>query len=200
MTISREQLLAVMPRIRGRVDLWLDPLNAAVAEFGVQHPAEFLAQLAVESLELTRLEENLNYSAKRLMDVWPARFPTLEIATGYANSPAAIAEKVYGGRMGNDPEGSGDGWRYRGRGPIQTTGKENYTRCGAGLGLPLLHEPELLLEPGHGARSAAWYWSTKGCDEIAGDINAVTRKINGGLHGLNERRRYLASALAAEIA
>ena len=198
--LTRDQLLAVMPRIRSNADLWLEPLNAAIGEFGVVHVGPFLAQLAVESLELTRLEENLNYSARRLMEVWPKRFPTLEVAAGYANNPSALAEKVYGDRMGNGPEGSGDGYRYRGRGPIQTTGKDNYRAVAQGLGLPLLHEPERLLEPAVGARSAAFYWASKGCDDIAHDIHAVTRRINGGLHGLNERRRYLASAQAAGLA
>lgn len=180
---------------------WLVPLAAAEEEFGIVGKvpvAMFHATLAHESSRFTRLEENLNYSAERLMAVWPKRFQTVASAQAVARNPAMIAEKVYGGRMGNiDP---GDGWKYRGRGLIQLTGKANYRACGVALGLDLLNEPELLLEHGPAARSAGWFWSSHGCQAFAeaGDFEAVTKRINGGLTGMADRQALLDLELAED--
>lgn len=110
-----------------RASTWLDPINAALDRWGIDTPARvahFLAQVGVESGGLARVEENLSYSAERLMTVWPSRFKTLAAAQAYARNPEALANKVYGGRMGSTQPG--DGWRYRGRGLKQLTGRNNY--------------------------------------------------------------------------
>lgn len=190
--ITREQLLAIMPRAGVRSALFLEPLNMAMAQFEILTPgreAAFLAQLGHESQDLTRLDENLNYSAERLCQVWPRRFPSLEAALPFAHKPIALAERVYGGRMGNGPQGSGDGYRYHGRGPIQVTGKDMYRDCGAALGLALIADPDKLIEPGPGARSAGWVWRFKGCNELADveDFELITRRINGGRGGYDDR-------------
>jgi putative chitinase len=135
------------------------------------------------------LEENLNYSAERLVAVWPSRFPTKAAAEPYARQPDKLANKVYANRLGNGNEASGDGWRYRGRGPIQLTGKANYEKCGAGIGEDLVRFPCLLLTPSVGLASAGWFWHTRGCNRLADedDHRAITRIINGGQLGLDDR-------------
>jgi putative chitinase len=155
----------------------------------------FLAQTAHESAGFTRLTENLNYSATGLAATWPARFRGADgqpnaLARGLHRQPEAIANVVYANRMGNGPEASGDGWRYRGRGLLQITGRAQYQRCGAALGLPLVEQPDLLAQPGPAVLSAAWFWQVNGLNELAdaGDFEAITRRINGGLNGLAERR------------
>lgn len=149
--------------------------------------AGFLGQVAHESEGFTHFEENLNYSAQDLMRTWPTRFPDLAHTTGYVDSPQALAYLVYGGRMGNTQ--SGDGWAFHGRGPIQITGRAEYALCGAAISEDLLDTPELLLQTGPGASSAAWFWSAHGCNEMA-DTQAwdqITRRINGGTDGLADR-------------
>lgn len=151
----------------------------------------FLAQLGHESNGLTVKAENLNYSASRLMEIWPGRFPTREIANKYANNPEKLANFVYGGRMGNvDP---GDGYRYRGRGYIQLTGRETYREIGKIAGLDLENEPELAAKPENAVRIACAFWTwkkiNKQCD--AGDFTGVTQRINGGTNGLSDRLDWL---------
>ena len=144
--------------------------------------------------DLTRLVENLNYSAERLMVVWPARFPTYAKAQQFAGNPEKLANEVYGGRMGNDSPG--DGWRFRGRGPIQLTGRYNYTQFATATDddTPLT-TPGLLCEPVYGALSACWYFVTRTTPRA--DIETVTREVNGGLHGLADRRRRYERARTA---
>jgi putative chitinase len=163
---------------------------------GIGRMAAFLAQIAHESGQLTRLSENLNYSAKRLLQVWSGRFPTLEKALVYERNPEKLACFVYARRLGNGDEASGDGWRYRGRGLIQLTGRGNYRAAAQGIGLPLEEQPELLVQPGPAALSAAWFWKSHGLNELADDRNddndtedfrTITRRINGGIVGLKER-------------
>ncbi|MCI0562000.1 MAG: glycoside hydrolase family 19 protein [Nitrososphaera sp.] len=151
--------------------------------------AAFLAQVDHESAGFTRLEENLNYSAKRLCAVWPRRFPTLDAAKPYARHPERLANKIYSGRMGNGPEVSGDGYRYRGRGFLQLTGRDNYTRCGADLDKPFVSQPHLVALPAYAVGTAIWFWKTNGCGVLAEreDMPALTKRINGGLNGLEER-------------
>lgn len=162
--------------------------------------ALFLAQLEHECPGLNPTEEKLNYSARRLPQVWPSRFPTEEIARRYAGNPEALANRVYANRMGNGDEASGDGWRYRGRGFIQLTGKENYERFGRliDLGVDLVRRPDLALEYGVGAHIAVAYWVSRGCNELAdrGDVEGVTRRINGGIIGLADRTRQYRRILA----
>lgn len=193
--VPPELLRVAMPRCPDLVE-WADELSDALAWAEIRSPAEvamFLAQVGHESADLTRLEENMNYSAQRLTEVWPRRYPTLEAAAPYARNPEALANHTYGGRMGNTMRG--DGWRFRGRGAIQLTGRENYTRCKAGTGLPLLTHPDRLAQCSrYAAMSAAWYW----LDRVTpgASLEVVTRQVNGGTHGLDDRRRRLNRILA----
>lgn len=178
---------------------WLDPLEEAFAKYDISTPkrqAAFIGQCAHESANFKTLEENLNYKPEALMRVWPSRFPDLPTAMKYAHNQEAIANKVYGGRMGNGVEETGDGWKYHGRGLIQLTGKENYANCGSGIGVDLLSNPGLLNTPQYAAMSAAWFWNKKGLNSLAdsGDIDTMTKRINGGLIGLDDRKAKIAKA------
>lgn len=181
--------------------VWLPAVQAACDRFEINNPnrvAAFLAQCGHESGGFTRLLENLNYSAEALMRVWPSRFPTMEVAMRYHRQPEKIANNVYGNRMGNGPESSGDGWRYRGRGLKQLTGKSNYTACSKGLGKDLVAEPELLLTPEFAALSAGWFWKANNCSPLADarEFELLTKRINGGLIGLADRKTRYEKALA----
>lgn len=146
---------------------------------------DFLGQVLHESSGLSRLSENLNYSAERLCAVWPKRFSTLADAQPYARNPEALANKVYGGRMGNTQ--AGDGWLYRGRGPIQLTGRDNYAAVGALLGMDLINEPELMEQPEIALRATVAWWEDRIPDSFLGDVEKVTKRVNGGLIGLADR-------------
>jgi len=168
---------------------------AELEPFGVlawkRRADHFLAQVLHETNGLTILVEGLSYSAKRLTQVWPKRFPSLQAAAPYADNPRALANKVYGGRMGNvDPD---DGWRYIGRGLLQLTGRSAYRQIGAALGLDLEGFPMLVLEPEHCLRVAGAVWLEKRCNEFADvdSISQVTKAINGGLIGLEDRLSWL---------
>jgi putative chitinase len=181
--------------------IWGEPVGRAGEDFYLSTPqreAYWLAQTAHESAGYSRLVENLNYSAAGLLATFRKYFNSAS-AADYAHHPEAIANRVYANRLGNGDEASGDGWLYRGRGLIQITGKRNYERCGDGLGADLLAEPELLCEPLHAALSAGWFWRTNGCNELAdaGAFASVTRRINGGLNGQDDREAWLARVLAA---
>lgn len=156
--------------------------------------AHFMAQTHVESMGYTRLVESLGYSAKRLVQVWPRRFPTLAAAAPYANNPRMLAEKTYGGRMGNTQPG--DGWRFIGRSIKQITGRENYTKCAARTGLDLVNNPELAADPEHSVHIACDYWGSRCINPMADhdDLEDVTQAINGGLNGINDRRAMLGKA------
>lgn len=152
----------------------------------------FLAQIGHESAGLRVQEENLNYSATRLRQVWPGRFRSAAAAAACANRPEALANRVYGGRMGNvEP---GDGWRYRGRGYIQLTGREAYREVGRRSGLMLEDQPDLALDPLHALPIACSFWDWKAINPIcdSGDFAAVTKRINGGTVGLEDRLAWLA--------
>jgi len=199
--LTREQLLAVMPRAAAAPVDFTRPLDAAMRRFEIDRPARcaaFLAQLAHESGELRQWTENLNYSWQGLRAVFPKYFPTDAAAQAFHRQPEKIANRVYGGRMGNGGEASGDGWRYRGRGPIQLTGKDNYRACGQAIGVDLVSRPELLETPEVGCLAAAWFWSSRGLNPLAdaGKFLTITRRINGGTHGLEDRMRYWARARA----
>ena len=177
---------------------WLDPLNKAFAKYEINTPkrqAAFIGQCQHESGNFKTLEENLRYSTSGLMRTWPSRFPSLDVAEKYANNPRAIANKVYAGRMGNGTEESGEGWLYHGRGLIQLTGKENYVNCGLGLGVDLIGNPDRLLDPLYAALSAGWFWNKKGLNALVDDIETMTKRINGGLIGLADRKVKIAKAL-----
>jgi putative chitinase len=154
----------------------------------------FLAQLGHESAGLTVTEERLSYSAKRMCQVWPSRFRTLEAASSCAGNPELLANTVYCNRMGNGDAASGDGWRYRGRGYIQLTGRDGYRNVGKHAGLDLETSPELAAMPAHALLVACAFWQWKRLNELCdtNDFVAVTRRINGGINGLADRRAWLA--------
>lgn len=197
MPITPQQLLQILPNARHVAGVFVPAFNAAMARYRIDSSvrlAAFLAQIGHESAQLTRLVENLNYSAKGLMTTWPARFDAA-LAAQYARQPERIAAAVYNGRMGNTTPG--DGWRYRGRGLIQVTGKTNYQKCGEALGLDLIAHPELLEQPEQAAMSAAWFWASNSLSSLAdaGSFEAITRKINGGLNGQTDRLALYRRAL-----
>jgi putative chitinase len=178
---------------------WLEPLKETFEKYNIdtaKRQAAFIGQCMHESGGFKLLEENLNYSAKALMNTWPSRFPNEEMANQYARNPEKIANKVYGGRMGNADESSGEGWRYRGRGIKQLTGKENYQRCSEALGVDLVENPDLLLEPKYATLSAGWFWNKHNLNDLAdkSDIETMTKRINGGLLGLDARKVAIAKA------
>lgn len=183
-----------------RAAQWLAPLNAAMRACAIDtllRQAAFLAQVLVESNGLRAREEALNYRPERLRAVWPSHFHDEADVLRCAHHPEVLANHVYAGRMGNGDEASGDGWRYRGRGLIELTGRENYARFSRASGLDALAQPDLLLQPDGAARSAAWFWqdhqlneaadATGGADGAA-RFDAISRRVNGGAIGLDERR------------
>lgn len=210
--ITVKQLLRICPRCP-EPEAWAAALSEAMREFAIETPqrtAHWLAQLAHESAEFTRLQENLNYTTpERIVAVWPSRFwlpsnthphcpPEKRDARAFTRAPVLLASYVYARRNGNGNEETCDGWRFRGRGPIQITGRGNYTRAGQALGLALTDNPDWALDPDVGARIAGWYWQSNALDRLADldDLTAITRRINGGTHGINERRALLVRAKA----
>jgi putative chitinase len=178
---------------------WLGPLEEAFAKYDISTPqrqACFIGQCAHESGNFKTLQENLNYSAEGLMKTWPSRFQTKEIADQYARQPAKIAGKVYNGRLGNTSEEEAS--KFLGRGLIQLTGKENYEHCGSSIGVDLLSNPDLLSDPKYAALSAGWFWNKKGLNSLAdaSDLETMTKRINGGLIGLDDRKAKIAKALS----
>lgn len=176
------------------VDKWLPWLNMTMVRFNISTPmrqAMFLSQIAHESGGFRHVSENLNYSASALRRVFGKYFPTDEMAYEYARKPEKIANRVYANRMGNGNEASGDGWKYRGRGLIQLTGKNNYLSFSLAADNNSLIDPGLLTEPEYAAMSAGWYWQDNGLNVLAdtGDVRAVTRRINGGYNGLADRQK-----------
>lgn len=181
---------------------WFEPLTNTFSKFEIDTPkrqAAFIGQCGHESNNFRTLEENLHYSANALMRVWPSRFPDNDVAEKYANNPEKIANKVYAGRMGNTEDG--DGWKYHGRGLIQLTGKDNYTRCGEALDIDLVNNPDLILEPEFAAASAGWFWRKHGLNQLSdlGDWVAITKRINGGIHGIDDRVARTNKALAVLV-
>lgn len=205
--LTPEILAKIMQSTVAKVGPWCDALIKAMAEFGITTPheqASFLAQVGHESNHLKTFVENLNYSSSGLAATW-SRFSSTskrggqpnQLALRVARNPQAIANVVYANRLGNGDEASGDGWSYRGRGPIQLTGKDNYRVYGAKLGVDLVKYPELLLTPEIGARCAGCYWQSKKLDAFDddNDVRAETRIINGGELGLPERQAIFDRAL-----
>ena len=180
---------------------WVDPLNETFARFDISNPnrqATFIGQCGHECGNFRILSENLNYKAATLMKLWSKRFPTLEIANQYAGNPQKIANMVYANRMGNRDEASGDGYRFRGRGCIQTTGHANYFHAGQALGVDFVMEPDLVASPKYAALTAGFFWSTHGLNELADkqDHKSITKRINGGYIGLADREEHTRMALA----
>ena len=196
MTVTAEQLAKL--HIGSQ---WVDALNETFDRFGIdsiKKQAAFIGQCGHECGNFKVLEENLNYRAETLMKLWPKRFPTLEFAKQYEKNPRKIANSVYSNRMGNRDEASGDGYRFRGRGCIQLTGHANYFHAGKALGVDLVLQPDLVASPQYAALTAGFFWSTHGCNEIAqaADWVKLTKKINGGTIGLQDRIKHTEEALA----
>lgn len=184
-----------------KLTLYYDGLMQVFAEADISNglrQAAFLAQIVHESMSFQAVKENLNYSAQGLLRVFPYYFKSMEQANAYARQPEKIANLVYGNRLGNGPPSSGEGWRYRGRGLIQVTGKENYMHCGNALGVDLIADPEYLETPEGAPRSAGWYWSSRGLNQYAdnSDMETITRRINGGLNGYQERMQLYNQAIS----
>ena len=179
---------------------WLDGLNATFERFDISTPlrmAAFIGQCGHESGNFRMLEENLNYRAETLMKVWPKRFPTLEFAKQYEKNSKKIANSVYANRMGNRDEASGDGFRFRGRGLFQLTGHAGYFHAGQALGEDFVMQPELVATPKYAAMTAGWFWDTHKLNQYADrtDYLMMTKKINGGTIGLDDRIRHINHAL-----
>ena len=180
---------------------WVEPLNETFERFNISTPrqqAAFIAQCGHECGNFKTLEENLNYRAETLMKLWPKRFPTLEFAKQFEKNPKRIANSVYASRMGNRDEASGDGGRFFGRGAIQLTGYSNYFHCGKALGVDFVMEPHLVSTPKYAILSAGWFWDTHDCNALAqaADWVKLTKKINGGTIGLDDRIKHTNEALA----
>ena len=179
---------------------WYEALVQILPDYDINtvpRVAAFLAQTAHESGNYRAIKENLNYRAETLMKVWPRYFPNIEIANQYAHKQEAIANRAYGGRMGNGPEASGDGYKFCGRGLIQLTGKDNYTRYAQSLEIGLDEASEHLTTFEGCVQSAAWFWEANNLNQWAdaGDILTLTKKINGGTLGLADRQKHYSHAM-----
>lgn len=199
LTITKEQLSQIIPG-NAYLDHWLHALNEILSEYEIDTPqrvASFLAQCAHESGSFKFLKENLNYKAESLTKVFPKYFKTLDEAKKYAHQQEKIANKIYANRMGNGDESSGDGFRYCGRGLIQLTGKNNYTMFAGSLDMPVEDVPEYLQTFEGAVQSACFFWETNNLNKFAdsGDILNMTKKINGGTIGLEDRIKHYNHAL-----
>ena len=178
---------------------WLSAINATFERFEINTPkrqAAFLGQCGHESNSFRTVEENLNYRAAALQATWPSRFDAAK-ALECEHKPEMIANIAYGNRMGNTEPG--DGWKYHGRGLIQLTGKDNYANCGDSLGVDLIGNPILLVTPEYACLSAGWFWNKHGCNELADvmDIETMTKRINGGTLGIDDRKAKIYKVMDA---
>ena len=182
-----------------KVEQWTEAFNKYLPKYEIDTPLRlqhFFAQVLHESMGLIHLEENLNYSGERLLVIFPKYFKTKAEADKYHRQPEKIANKVYQNRMGNGPEISGDGWKFRGKGCIQVTGKDNHRLAGARCfndPQKFLVNPDLLIEPEYAVVSACWFFNHSGCNELADldSIVAVTKRVNGFLNGIIDREKWL---------
>ena len=201
-SLTKEQLGQMIPGNQ-YLDHWLEALNEILPEYEINTPqrvAAFIAQCAHESGGFKALKENLNYKAVTLRKIFPKYFPTDEMAAHYAalpNKQEAIANLVYANRMGNGAPETGDGYRYCGRGLIQLTGKDNYTWFAASLEIPVEEAAEYLQTFEGAVQSACWFWETNNLNQWAdkGDILTLTKRINGGTIGLDDRIKHYNHAL-----
>lgn len=191
--LTKEQIIKI-----GINEKWLEPLNNAFIKYHVtdiNEKAMFLAQTTHESNNYKRLEESFNYKPERLFQVFKKRVGSLENAKKLCNEGAkSIADFVYGGRLGNAKD---EGYKYRGRGIIQLTGKNNYEYYGNKLNIDLINNPDLAKEPDTAIEIALLFWKEKGCGMFAkmGDVKTVTKLINGGYNGLDDRQKRFDSIL-----
>lgn len=202
MELSLQQLKQLLPK-NPYVDHWHQALSQLLPDYEIntaQRIAAFIAQCSHESAGFTALKENLNYKAATLRKIFPKYFPTDDLANAYANMPnkqEAIANRVYASRMGNGDEHSGDGYRYCGRGLIQLTGKTNYQSFADSLEMNVEDVPEYLATFEGAAQSACWFWESNNLNQWAdkGDIVTLTKRINGGTIGLEDRIKHYEHAL-----
>ncbi len=202
MVLTKEQLKQLLPK-NPHINYWHAALAQLLPDYEINTPqriAAFVAQCAHESGEFRVLQENLNYKAASLRKLFPKYFPTDELAAEYASKPnkqEAIANRIYASRMGNGDEASGDGFKYRGRGLIQLTGKQNYTWFAASLEISPEEASEYLGTFEGAAQSACWFWETNKLNQWAdkGDILTLTKRINGGTIGLDDRIKHYEHAL-----
>ena len=179
---------------------WYQALINNLPQYEINTPervAAFIAQCAHESGGFKRLKENLNYKWESLRRVFPKYFPTDDVAQEYAHKPEQIANRIYGSRMGNGDESSGDGFRYCGRGSIQLTGRNNYTKFAESIGMAVEEVPQLLETYDGAVKSACWFWSSNNLNQWAdaGDILTMTKRINGGTIGLEDRIKHYNHAM-----
>jgi putative chitinase len=198
-TFTKEQLQSIIGN-NPNLDGWYEALSSVLPEYEIDSPqrvAAFIAQCTHESGGFKRLKENLNYKWESLRKVFPKYFPTDELAQEYAHKQEQIANRVYGGRMGNGDESSGDGFRYCGRGLIQLTGRNNYTKFAESIGIAVEEVPALLETFEGAVKSACWFWKTNNLNQYAdaGDILTMTKRINGGTIGLEDRIKHYNHAL-----
>jgi len=199
MQITESQLNQLIPG-NPYLEHWCEALNMILPDYDIDTPqrvSAFLAQCAHESGGFRFLKENLNYKAASLRKVFPKYFPSDELATAYANKPEMIANRVYGGRMGNSDEHSGDGYKYCGRGLIQLTGKSNYQNFADSIETAVEDIPEFLATFEGAVQSACWFWESNNLNQFAdkGDILTMTKRINGGTIGLEDRITHYNHAL-----
>lgn len=202
MNLTLDQLKQLLPK-NPYVKQWHGALAQLLPDYEIntaQRIAAFVAQCAHESAGFTALKENLNYRAATLRKIFPKYFPDDAIANHYASLPnkqEAIANKVYANRMGNGPEESGDGYRFCGRGLIQLTGRDNYSWFAASLSISVEEASEYLQTFEGAAQSACWFWETNNLNRWAdaGDILTLTKRINGGTIGLEDRKKHYEHAL-----
>lgn len=202
MELTLQQLKQLLPK-NPYVEHWHGALSQLLPDYEINTPqriAAFVAQCAHESGGFTALKENLNYKAATLRKIFPKYFPTDELAQAYASMPnkqEAIANRVYANRMGNGDEHSGDGYRYCGRGLIQLTGKQNYQNFADSLEITVEEASEYLSTFEGAAQSACWFWETNNLNQWAdkGDIVTLTKRINGGTIGLEDRIKHYEHAL-----
>jgi putative chitinase len=197
--ITKADLAAILPNNK-HIDEWKAALDKILPKYEINtklRVAAFIAQCSHESGQFTVLRENLNYRAETLVKVFPKYFPTLAVANQYAKQPEKIANKVYGGRMGNGPEATGEGFKFCGRGLIQLTGKANYLSMAKDLGVEVDHLCEYLCSMEGALESACWFWDKHDLNTYADkkDMLTITKKINGGTNGLKERNANYALAL-----
>lgn len=197
MDITQDQINQLLPNNNHKVE-WFNALTSQLPKYDIttlQQVAAFIGQTLHESGEYTATIENLDYSADALSRVWPSRFP-MSVAVSYARKPVAIANRAYANRMGNGDEDSGDGNAYKGRGLIMTTGKANYQRFADDCGMDLADVPAYLETCDGAVASACFFWKSNDCNSVCGDIEALTKKINGGILGLADRTEQTNRALS----
>ena len=188
-----------LDKLKGHIpDAVIAQIPDTAAKFGINTPlrlAHFLAQCGHESGGFRAVQENLNYSAKGLNGIFKKYFPTEASAAAYARNPQKIASKVYGGRMGNGPESTGEGFKFRGRGYIQLTGKDNYRAFGSAIGEDMVANPDKVATH-YPLLSAAWFFSRNGLHKMADEgatdavVTKITRRVNGGTIGLADRIKH----------